>query len=158
MAYIITRTNRDIANLWLLGGVIGLVLFSGSVRLGSIGVGCIQMPISGCIRDVGLLSLTWASWHGTSRESRNANGFSWDPIIEVAYLFAAIFVTITAPLAMLGAAQGGQGALHFVNAALFDATGSPNDVMFFWVTGMLSSVLDNAPTYLIFFDAAGGHP
>jgi len=115
------------------------------------------MPVAGLIRDVGLLLLTWISWRFTSRETRVANEFSWGPIKEVGYLFAGIFVTIVAPLAMLEAAQSGQGALAFVHDVLFAASGAPNDVAFFWITGVLSSFLDNAPTYLIFFDAAGGN-
>lgn len=143
-------------NLILLAGVIGFVLFSGIYDLGFVTVYDVSVPISGLIRDAGLLALTWISWRSTSRKIRIANGFSWHAILEVGYLFAGIFITIVAPLAMLQAAQNGQGALQFVSNALFTASGEPNEVMFFWITGTLSAFLDNAPTYLIFFDAAGG--
>lgn len=143
-------------NLLLLAGVVGFVLFSGVAQLGFVRFLGISMPIAGLIRDAGLLVLTWISWRYTSRENRVANGFSWGPIKEVGYLFAGIFITIAPPLAMLEAAKGGQGALAFVHEALFTASGTPNDVAFFWITGILSSLLDNAPTYLIFFNAAGG--
>lgn len=144
------------ANLFLLAGVVGFVLFSGVAKLGSVSVLGIELPVAGVIRDVGLLALTYLSWKITSQESRRANGFTWGPILEVGYLFAGIFVTIIAPLAMLQAAQHNQGALQAVHHALFTSTGDPIDAMFFWITGILSSFLDNAPTYLIFFDAAGG--
>lgn len=143
-------------NLLLLGGVVGLVLFSGIAKLGAISVFGIELSLAGLVRDAGLLLLTWLSWRYTNSESRVANGFSWEPILEVAYLFAGIFVTIVAPLAMLEAAQQGQGALQFVHEALYTTSEAPNNVMFFWLTGMLSAFLDNAPTYLIFFNAAGG--
>ncbi len=58
---------------------------------------------------------------------------------------------------MLKAANDGQGALQFVNNAVFDASGEPINAMFFWITGSLSGFLDNAPTYLVFFNAAGGN-
>ena len=57
---------------------------------------------------------------------------------------------------MLKAANVGEGALTFINNAVFDASGEPINAMFFWITGMLSAFLDNAPTYLVFFNAAGG--
>ncbi len=144
-------------NLLLLAGVVGFVLFSGVYDLGFVEIYSIPIPVAGLIRDGGLLLLTWVSWHYTSKESRAANGFTWFPIKEVAYLFAGIFITILTPLAMLEAAQSGQGALVFVNEALFTPAGEPNNIMFFWITGSLSAFLDNAPTYLIFFNAAGGN-
>lgn len=144
-------------NLFLLVAVAGLVLFSGICNLGFITVYHVAIPIAGLMRDASLLVLTGISWRFTSRENRIANDFSWGPIQEVGYLFAGIFITILAPLAMLEAAQNGQGALQFVNRALFTASGEPNNVMFFWITGAFSSFLDNAPTYLIFFNAAGGN-
>jgi Na+/H+ antiporter NhaD/arsenite permease-like protein len=98
------------------------------------------------------------SWVLTSKESRAANGFSWFPIQEVGKLFAGIFITIIAPIAMLQAGREGEGALQFVNNLVFTASGEPNNDMFFWVTGLLSAFLDNAPTYLVFFNAAGGDP
>ncbi|MEQ9035422.1 sodium:proton antiporter [Gracilimonas sp.] len=142
-------------NLLLLGGVVGAVLFSGLVKLGEFEIYHVHVKYENLVRDFTLLFLSWVSWHFTSKESRAANGFNWFPIQEVGKLFAGIFVTIIAPISMLKAAQGGEGALQFVNNAVFTG-GEPNDVMFFWITGMLSAFLDNAPTYLVFFNAAGG--
>lgn len=145
-------------NLLLLAGVVGFVLFSGAYKnMGEVTIYHVPVLISGIIRDVGLLILSYLSWIWTSKESRAANGFDWFPIKEVGKLFAGIFVTIIAPIAMLKAGKDGEGALQFVNNAVFTSSGEPNNAMFFWVTGMLSGFLDNAPTYLVFFNAAGGN-
>jgi Na+/H+ antiporter NhaD/arsenite permease-like protein len=143
-------------NLFLLLGVVVAVLFSGLVHLGEFEVYHVHVTYENLIRDLALLFLAWASWHFTSKESRAANGFNWFPIQEVGKLFAGIFITIIAPIAMLKAANNGQGALQFVNDAVFDGNGDPINEMFFWITGLLSAFLDNAPTYLVFFNAAGG--
>lgn len=143
-------------NLLLIIAVVGAVLFSGLVHLGEITVHHVHVNIENLVRDAALLVITWISWKVTSKASRAANGFNWFPIQEVAKLFAGIFITIIAPIAMLKAANEGEGALQFVNSAVFDASGEPINYMFFWITGLLSAFLDNAPTYLVFFNAAGG--
>lgn len=143
-------------NLLLLGGVIGAVLFSGLVHLGEINIYHVHVKVENLIRDAILLLLAGISWKFTSKESRAANGFDWFPIQEVGKLFAGIFVTIITPIAMLRAAREGEGALQFVTDAVFNESGEPINSMFFWVTGLLSAFLDNAPTYLVFFNAAGG--
>jgi Na+/H+ antiporter NhaD/arsenite permease-like protein len=84
----------------------------------------------------------------TSRSLREENRFSWEPIREVAILFAAIFVTMIPALAILRA--GERGPLAF----LLRAVDTP--VQYFWAVGGLSSFLDNAPTYLSFFTLALG--
>jgi Na+/H+ antiporter NhaD/arsenite permease-like protein len=83
------------------------------------------------------------------------NDFSWFPIVEVGKLFATIFVTIVPAIAILRAGRGGALA-HLVD--LVGGTGEPNDLAYFWLTGALSSFLDNAPTYLVFFNMAGADP
>ncbi len=75
---------------------------------------------------------------------------------EVAKLFAAIFLTIIPVIAMLKA--GVDGPFAAVIRAVTLPDGSPNNPMYFWATGLLSSFLDNAPTYLVFFNTAGGDP
>ncbi len=142
-------------NLVLLLGVIGAVLFSGLANLGDFSVFGVHVTYANLVRDLTLLIITWLSWHFTSKQSRAANGFNWFPIQEVAKLFAGIFITIITPIAMLKAANDGEGALQFVNNAVF-SNGEPDNQMFFWITGLLSAFLDNAPTYLVFFNAAGG--
>ena len=90
----------------------------------------------------------------TRKEYRAANGFNWGPIKEVAKLFVAIFICIVPVVAILQA--GSQGALAPLVALVTRPDGQPNDLAYFWLTGVLSSFLDNAPTYLVFFELAGG--
>ena len=69
-------------------------------------------------------------------------------------LFLGIFITISPVLAILKA--GETGALASVVSLVHDAAGNPINVMYFWMSGILSAFLDNAPTYLVFFNMAGG--
>jgi Na+/H+ antiporter NhaD/arsenite permease-like protein len=98
---------------------------------------------------IALLSL-WL----TQDEHREANGFTWEPIREVAKLFAAIFITIIPVLAALEAGKG--GAFAWLLSAVAERDGSPHEVAYFWYAGLMSAFLDNAPTYLLFFKLAGG--
>lgn len=142
-------------NILLLAGVVGAVLLSGVWKPGiSIVVYHVPWELQNIIRDALLLGIAYVSWMVTSRESRHANGFSWFPILEVAKLFAGIFLTIIPAIAILKA--GTDGALSQVIAAVSTDTGEPVDMAYFWLTGILSSFLDNAPTYLVFFNTAGG--
>ncbi|WP_415978234.1 sodium:proton antiporter, partial [Bilophila wadsworthia] len=94
-------------------------------------------------------------WILTSRECRRRNDFTWGPIEEVAKLFVGIFLSMIPAIAILKA--GTNGALAgVVNMVTDPATGEPINAMYFWLTGALSSFLDNAPTYLVFFNTAGG--
>jgi Na+/H+ antiporter NhaD/arsenite permease-like protein len=144
-------------NLLLLAGVVGSVLLSGTWAPGvTFTVYHVEVELPGVVRDILLLLLTLASWILTTRQVRQANDFSWFPIVEVAKLFAGIFITIVPAIAILHA--GSQGALAIVVAAVTTPDGQPIDAMYFWLTGILSSFLDNAPTYLVFFNTAGGDP
>ena len=100
---------------------------------------------------VGLASLAL-----TKKADRMANGFDWEPLVEVAKLFAAIFICIIPVMAMLQA--GASGAFAPLVGLVTRPEGGANDIAYFWLTGMLSSFLDNAPTYLVFFELAGGDP
>jgi Na+/H+ antiporter NhaD/arsenite permease-like protein len=88
------------------------------------------------------------------RGVRERNAFHWGPIIEVAKVFAGIFLTIIPVLAMLQAGRNGLFAPLLDLVTLPD--GGPRNWAYFWLTGSLSSYLDNAPTYLVFFNLAGG--
>jgi Na+/H+ antiporter NhaD/arsenite permease-like protein len=90
----------------------------------------------------------------TPEEHRERNGFTWEPIIEVAKLFAGIFICSVPVMAMLE--EGRAGPFSGVLALMTDAAGNPRNAVYFWMTGTLSAVLDNAPTYLVFFGLAGG--
>ena len=72
----------------------------------------------------------------------------------MAKLFVAIFLTIVPVIAILRA--GPDGALGAIVRLVTDDSGAPINAMYFWLTGALSSFLDNAPTYLVFFNLAGG--
>ena len=87
---------------------------------------------------------------------RAANGFTWEPILEVAKLFIAIFICMIPALKILQA--GVNGGLSSVVLAVQSSTNDPVNMMYFWLTGILSSFLDNAPTYVVFFNTAGGDP
>jgi Na+/H+ antiporter NhaD/arsenite permease-like protein len=141
-------------NLLLLVGVVLSVLMSGVWHPGiSFDVYHVHVELQNLLRDLLLLAIAGVSLWVTPAQTREANEFSWFPIIEVAKLFAGIFITIIPAIAILRA--GSAGAL----APIIDAVnrdGEPVDAMYFWATGILSSFLDNAPTYLVFFNTAGG--
>ena len=136
--------------------IVAAVLVSGLIDLGSWG-DIMGVPLSGnnFVRDCILLLIAAASWILTSRRSRNLNGFTWAPIMEVGKLFFGIFLSMIPAIAILKA--GTEGALSgLINMVFHD--GQPVNAAFFWLTGCLSSFLDNAPTYVVFFNTAGGDP
>ena len=142
-------------NFLLLAGVVAAVLMSGVWRPGiSFDVFHVTVELQNLFRDLSLLAIAWVSWIVTDRANRDANGFSWFPILEVGKLFAGIFLTIVPAIAILRA--GTSGALEPVVSLVTGADGQPVEAMYFWLTGILSSFLDNAPTYLVFFNTAGG--
>ena len=142
-------------NFLLLAGVVAAVLMSGVWRPGvSFDVFHVTVELQNLCRDLALLAIAWVSWIVTDRANRDANGFSWFPILEVGKLFAGIFLTIVPAIAILRA--GTSGALEPVVSLVTGADGQPVEAMYFWLTGILSSFLDNAPTYLVFFNTAGG--
>ena len=139
----------------LLAAVVGLVLLSGLWRPGvAVEVAGVVLALQDLARDGGLLAVTAASWVLTPRAVRQANRFSWGPMQEVAKLFMGIFITMLPVLAMLKA--GEQGALGAVLRAVTGPDGQPLPAAYFWAAGGLSAFLDNAPTYLVFFNLAGG--
>ncbi len=142
-------------NFLLLAGVVAAVLMSGVWRPGvSFDVFHVTVELQNLCRDLALLAIAYLSWVVTDRANRDANGFSWFPILEVGKLFAGIFLTIVPAIAILRA--GTSGALEPVVSLVTGADGQPVEAMYFWLTGILSSFLDNAPTYLVFFNTAGG--
>ncbi len=131
-------------NLIFLAGILGAVLLSGFWKPGEVSILGIHDPIQGLVRDALIILMGLMSVWFTSRKLRKDNDFTWEPIREVALLFAGIFVTIIPALAILRA--GVDGHLAF----LIKAVHEPWE--YFWMTGFLSSFLDNAPTYLTFFN------
>jgi len=145
------------ANFWLLGAIVGLVLLSGFWKSGVVfNFFGTEVGLPGLVRDIGLIVVTLVSLKITPAAVHVDNQFSWAPMQEVAKLFAGIFLTIIPVIAMLKA--GLNGPFGAVVAAVTRPDGSPDPAMYFWAAGALSSFLDNAPTYLVFFNTAGGDP
>ena len=143
------------ANFALLGVIVALVLISGFWKSG-VGFNVAGTPVGlpGLVRDLGLLAVVWVSLRITPRDVHARNQFGWAPMAEVAKLFAGIFLTIIPVIAMLKA--GTDGPFGAIVRAVTRPDGSPDPAMYFWAAGALSSFLDNAPTYLVFFNTAGG--
>lgn len=142
-------------NILLLVATIGAVLLSGFWQPGNaFSVMGYTMAWQNIVRDGLLLLITLLSLWITPRAVRQGNQFCWGPMREVAVLFIGLFITITPMIALLRLGHHGPlgSMLSFVN----DSQGRPVDAMYFWLTGLLSSFLDNAPTYLVFFNLAAG--
>ncbi|MEN3365289.1 MAG: hypothetical protein V7606_2563 [Burkholderiales bacterium] len=145
------------ANFILLAVIVGLVLMSGLWKPGFVfSVFGTPVELQNLLRDVLLIGVVFVSLWITPRGAREGNEFSWGPMKEVAKLFAGIFVTIIPVIAMLRAGEA--GAFAPIVRAVTDSSGQPIPAMYFWASGILSSFLDNAPTYLVFFNTAGGDP
>jgi Na+/H+ antiporter NhaD/arsenite permease-like protein len=137
-----------IHNFIFLGGIVGAVLMSGIVDWGDVTTLGIHRALQDWVRDGLLIGMGILSMVTTSITIREDNDFTWFPIIEVAYLFIGIFITMIPCLLILKA--GLKGELAFL------IQGVNRPVHYFWVTGALSAFLDNAPTYLTFFNTALG--
>ena len=140
-------------NFLLLGGVVAAVLLSGSWRpaFQPVEIFFVDYKTQNLVRDILLICLAGLSLLLTQNESRKANGFNWFPIMEVAKLFIGIFITIAPVIAILK--SGSDGALGFIINAVSSTDGEPIPRLYFWFTGLLSGYLDNAPTYVVFFEA-----
>ncbi len=141
---------RGLVNLIFLAGILGAVLFQART---------ISEPVSQWLRrfwpgidlhverpwgSLLMAGLALGSLLCTPRGVRKENGFTWEAIIEVAVLFAGIFVTMVPAVDFLS-----------FNRNAFPLT---EPWQFFWLTGSLSSFLDNAPTYVTFASLAAGKP
>lgn len=148
---------HGLINFALIGVIIAAILMSASWKPGvAFSIAGVAVEIQNLLRDAIFVGVTFASLALTRKSDREANGFSWGPIKEVAILFACIFVCIAPVIAILHA--GRDGALAPLVNMVTNADGSANNAAYFWMTGILSSFLDNAPTYLVFFELAGGDP
>jgi Na+/H+ antiporter NhaD/arsenite permease-like protein len=144
-------------NLLPLAAVVALVLLSGTWKPGvAFDVFGTPVELQQLVRDAGLIVVTLVSLAITPKGVREANQFSWAPMQEVAKLFIGIFLTMIPVLAMLKAGEA--GAFAAVARAVTGEDGQPLPWAYFWFSGVLSSFLDNAPTYLVFFNLAGGDP
>ncbi|MCC7431299.1 sodium:proton antiporter [bacterium] len=95
------------------------------------------------LREILFFAIAFVAYKSSNKEALKENEFNFDPILEVAYLFIGIFLTMQPALALIA---------EFAKANKETLTVTT----FFWSTGTLSSVLDNAPTYLSFLTAAMG--
>jgi Na+/H+ antiporter NhaD/arsenite permease-like protein len=129
------RMSGSINILLLLGVVFAVALLDPSKPIP--GTDIHAFPFC---RELVMLGLAGASLALTPKGIRESNRFNYHAIIEVAALFIGIFLSMQVPLAVLKA-NGADLGLE-----------SPSQ--FFWLTGILSSFLDNAPTYLVFFQTA----
>jgi Na+/H+ antiporter NhaD/arsenite permease-like protein len=133
-------------NFLFLAGIVAVIIASGR------GVGTGGKPWSESaygLQELLMILLSAAAWFTTSRENREQNKFTFGPIVEVAVLFIGIFVTMAPALQILNA---------WGNHARPDLPpfGLSEPWHYFWITGALSSFLDNAPTYLTFAATASG--
>ena len=134
------RLEGAVNFIWLLG-IVASVAFINEQYIEVIKTGS---PYWKFLREGAIILMMVLSLITTKRKVREANRFTWDPILEVAFLFIGIFITMTPALIFLQEHASSMG-LH-----------SP--LHFFFVTGALSGFLDNAPTALAFHSVASGLP
>ena len=144
---------RGAHNLIFLAAIVGAVILSGTLpslpafqdAAGNVkGIhifGEVVLSYPSIIEIVIILAAAFLSFKTTESELRRENHFTWGAIQEVAVLFIGIFITMQPALMLLKA-----------NGANLGIT-EPFEM--FWVTGLLSSFLDNTPTYLVFLTTAG---
>jgi Na+/H+ antiporter NhaD and related arsenite permeases len=142
-------------NFLLIAVIICSILGSAAFDLGTVTIAGNTVEIANLTRDIIMVAVAVTSFMVTPKADREANDFNWGPILEVAKLFAGIFIAIIPVIAILKA--GMDGAMSPLVALVSKADGGANNVAYFWLTGFLSAFLDNAPTYLVFFEMAGGN-
>lgn len=145
---------EGIVNVVLVGVVAASVAALGGLDLGVLVLAGDNVPVNRLASAVICLAVAALSLALTRPELRRTNRFTWEPIGEVAEVFFAIFITIGPVLAMLRAGEAGPFAA--IVRMVVNGNGTPIPLGYFLLTGLLSSFLDNAPTYLVFFGLAGG--
>ncbi len=128
--------NGGINFLWLLGVIAAVGCLTGGKPFP--GTTWIVPPL---LREGILLALSALSWVTTPKGVRRANQFNFNAIAEVGSIFIGIFICMQVPMEILQ--ERGR------------ELGLSKPWEFFWATGLLSSFLDNAPTYAVFFETAG---
>jgi Na+/H+ antiporter NhaD/arsenite permease-like protein len=131
------RLDGGLNFLWLFA-IVGVVFTIGTFGTRAFGDGFVRS----LVQIVATLALAAISFVTTSRRVHEGNRFNWAPIVEVAVVFVGVFVTMIPALSYLEE----RGA----------SLGITQPWQFFWASGALSSVLDNAPTYLTFASLASG--
>lgn len=135
------RTPLTLTGKMNLVWIAGVVLCVALVKPGEefLGLGFKAFPY---MRELLMFGFVFLSLRFTSKSIRDDNSFNYHAILEVAALFIGIFICMQAPIEILRAS----------GASLEPLLSSP--MRFFWATGVLSSFLDNAPTYVVFFETA----
>ncbi|MGC8468867.1 MAG: sodium:proton antiporter [Acetobacteraceae bacterium] len=145
---------RGAGNLVLLGLVAATLPLQALVPLGPLRLLGAQTPLAGLLATAFSLAAAVASLRLTPRAIHRRNRFSLAPMREVAVLFLGIFVTIAPVLAMLRAGTAGPFAPLLALTA--GPGGAPVPALYFLLCGLCSAVLDNTPSWLVFFGLAGG--
>ena len=152
-------------NFLLIGFIIMAVIISGLDALKNLSVfplyyDTMMMSYGTLIQLIILLTVTWISLKVTPEGCRRGNDFTWEPIKEVSKLFATIFLTMIPAIEMLKGVTKEIGPMSWIKDYIINQDISGLDInidyMYFWLTGVISSFLDNAPTYLVFFTIALG--
>jgi Na+/H+ antiporter NhaD/arsenite permease-like protein len=143
-------------NIFLLALVVATVVASGLWHSGEVVL--LGQPVeTERLISIGVFAvIAVVSVASTPEAVHQGNLFDWHPIQEVAKLFAALFITIAPVMTMLD--QGLNGPFAPLLRLTNGADGAPDPIVYFWLTGVLSAVLDNAPTYVVFFELASGDP
>jgi Na+/H+ antiporter NhaD/arsenite permease-like protein len=143
-------------NLLLLLIVVGAVMLRSLWRpSGGLDILGVTWNFEEIVADAVLLGIGVASLVLTRPATRRANAFAWEPLTEVSILFAALFLTLIPVTAIMAAGAAGPAAPLL---ARMSSGGVPNNALFYAASGMSSALLDNAPTYLLFFGLAGDDP
>lgn len=129
------RLTGGLNFLWLLGVILSVAFLVPDKQF-------LGLTVRPFMREAAQLLFVLIAWLATSAKVRKANEFNFSAIAEVAALFIGIFITMQAPIEYLKASS----------QTLQQVVKSP--WQFFWMTGVLSSFLDNAPTYAVFFRMA----
>ncbi len=140
-------------NLPLLLIAVSSVILSSRMNVGSVQLLSASIPINNIIRDLILLGTAILSLGITPKNIRRRNSFSFAPLKEITELFITVFITLIPVEHMLHLGSAGPFGVLF---NWLSSEGVFSAARCFWTTGFLSSILDNAPTYLMFFHLAGG--
>jgi Na+/H+ antiporter NhaD/arsenite permease-like protein len=131
------------ASIGALIGVLATIIMAGQAS-------AVGRPWVLGVQEAIIAGLAGLAYVATPRDNRERNGFTFGPLVEVGVVFAGIFVTMAPVLEILNAWSQGTRTVLGMNF------GVSQPWQYFWTSGALSSVLDNAPTYLAFAASAAG--
>jgi Na+/H+ antiporter NhaD/arsenite permease-like protein len=145
---------QGLANVPLLAAVIATVLIASQWQFDIVyDIYGAKVALQDLLRDGTLLAIAIVSLLLTPNEHHESNGFTWEPIRAVAILFGGLFACLIPVLAMLQA--GSSGAFAWLLTPM-DGSVVPKGIAAFWLTGLLSAIVNNVPAYLVFFELSGG--